>query len=83
MHNKVELLAPAGNMERLKTALHFGADAVYLGTTAFSLRNLADNFTLDEVAEAVRYAHERGVRVYVTVNAFMRDADLAELPETI
>lgn len=83
MHNKVELLAPAGNMERLKTAIHFGADAVYLGTTAFSLRNLADNFTLDEVAEAVRYAHERGVRVYVTVNAFMRDADLAELPETI
>ncbi len=83
MKNKPELLAPAGNMERLKTAVHFGADAVYIGTTAFSLRNLADNFTLDEVAEAVKYCHERNVRVYVTVNAFMRDEDLTNLPETI
>lgn len=83
MKNKPELLAPAGNMERLKTAVHFGADAVYIGTTAFSLRNLADNFTLDEVAEAVVYCHERNVRVYVTVNSFMRDEELKELPETI
>lgn len=83
MRKKVELLAPAGNMERLMTAIHFGADAVYLGTTAFSLRNLADNFTLDEVAEAVRYSHERNVKVYVTVNAFMRDDDLVDLPDTI
>lgn len=79
----IELLAPAGNMERLKTAIHFGANAVYLGTTAFSLRNLADNFTLDEVAEAVQYAHARNVKIYVTVNAFMRDDDLIGLPETI
>lgn len=83
MHSKVELLAPAGNMERLITAIHFGADAVYIGTTAFSLRNLADNFTLEEVGTAVRYAHERNVKVYVTVNAFMRDEDLTDLPETI
>ena len=64
-------------------AVAYGADAVYLGTTAFSLRNLADNFTLEQVAEAVRYAHERSVKVYVTVNAFMRDEDLENLPETI
>lgn len=83
MRNKPELLAPAGNMERLKTAVNFGADAVYIGTTAFSLRNLADNFTLDEVAEAVRYCHERNVGVYVTVNAFMREDELTGLPETI
>ena len=51
---KIELLAPAGNWERFVTAIQFGADAVYLGTTAFSLRNLADNFTLEQVAEAVR-----------------------------
>ena len=80
---KIELLAPAGNWERFVTAIQFGADAVYLGTTAFSLRNLADNFTLEQVAEAVRYAHERSVKVYVTVNAFMRDEDLENLPETI
>lgn len=80
---RVELLAPAGNMERLITAIHFGADAVYLGTTAFSLRNMADNFTLDELSEAVRYAHERGVKIYVTVNAFMRDSELEALPETL
>ena len=79
----VELLAPAGNMERLITAIHFGADAVYLGTTAFSLRNMADNFTLDELNEAVRYAHERGVKIYVTVNAFMRDCELEDLPQTL
>ncbi|MBR3298171.1 MAG: U32 family peptidase [Clostridia bacterium] len=82
-NKRVELLAPAGNMERLITAIHFGADAVYLGTTAFSLRNMADNFTLDEVREAVSYAHERGVKIYVTVNAFMRDSELESLPETL
>ena len=70
-------------MERLITAIHFGADAVYLGTTAFSLRNMADNFTLDELNAAVRYAHERGVKIYVTVNAFMRDSELETLPETL
>ena len=80
---RVELLAPAGNMERLITAIHFGADAVYLGTTAFSLRNMADNFTIEELNEAVRYAHERGVKIYVTVNAFMRDDELENLPETL
>lgn len=83
MNKKVELLAPAGNMERLKTAIHFGADAVYIGATEFSLRNLADNFTLDEITDAVAYAHERNVKIYVTVNAFMRDEQLSTLPETL
>ena len=77
------ILAPAGGFAAVTAAVRCGADAVYLGTTAFSLRNLADNFTLEQVAEAVRYAHERCVKVYVTVNAFMRDEDLENLPETI
>ncbi|MBR4636016.1 MAG: U32 family peptidase [Clostridia bacterium] len=80
---KAELLAPAGNMERLITAIRFGADAVYLGTTAFSLRNMADNFTIEELRAAVSYAHERNVKVYVTVNAFMRDSELNDLPRTL
>jgi putative protease len=67
---KPELLAPAGNMEKLKVAIRYGADAVYLGGKAFGLRNLADNFTLDELREAVDYAHERGVKVYLTLNSF-------------
>ena len=80
---KAELLAPAGNMERLVTAIRFGADAVYLGTTAFSLRNMADNFTIDELRAAAEYAHARGVKIYVTVNAFLRDSELGSLPETL
>ncbi|MBR0135309.1 MAG: U32 family peptidase, partial [Clostridia bacterium] len=70
-------------MERLITAVRFGADAVYLGTTAFSLRNMADNFTFDELKTAVAYCHERNVKVYVTVNAFMRDSDLQDLEKTL
>ena len=79
----VELLAPAGNMERLLSALNFGADAVYLGASAFSLRNMADNFSESELLSAVALAHSRGVRVYVTVNAFMREAELAALEGTV
>ena len=82
-NKKAELLAPAGNMERLITAVRFGADAVYLGTTAFSLRNMADNFSIEELKTAVDYCHARGVKVYVTVNAFMRDSELAELESTL
>lgn len=75
-----ELLAPAGNFERLRTALHFGADAVYLGMRSMSLRNFAENFTLDELHAACLLAHETHKRVYVTVNAFARNAALRELP---
>lgn len=74
-----ELLAPAGNMEKLRVAVHYGADAVYLGGAKFGLRNLADNFTLSELAAAVAYAHDRGVKVYLTVNSFPDNAELAEL----
>jgi len=76
---KPELLAPAGNMEKLKVAIRYGADAVYLGGKAFGLRNLAGNFTLPELSEAVQYAHDRGVKVYLTVNAFADNLELAEL----
>ena len=65
-----ELLAPAGNPERLRTALHYGADAVYVGLKAMSLRNYADNFTPAELKEACALAHSMGRRVYVTLNAF-------------
>lgn len=75
-----ELLAPAGNMERLETALRFGADAVYIGAQNMSLRNYADNFTYDELRIASRYAHERGKKIYVTCNAFAKDKDIDALP---
>ena len=80
---KLELLAPAGNRERFITAVRYGADAVYLGLPAFSLRNLADNFLLDTLPETIGYAHERGVKVYVTVNSFIRDGDIEELKSTL
>ena len=75
-----ELLAPAGNMERLITAIDYGADAVYLGAQSMSLRNFADNFTPEQLKEGCDYAHARGGRVYVACNAFARDNDLKELP---
>ena len=77
MNMKVELLAPAGNFNKLKTAFYFGADAVYLGGKDFSLRSFADNFTREEIAEAVKYAHARGKKIYVTVNIYARNKDLA------
>ncbi len=64
----VELLSPAGNMEKLKSAILFGADAVYLAGQAFGMRVAANNFTLEELKEAVSFAHERGKKVYLTVN---------------
>lgn len=76
---KPELLAPAGNMEKLKIAIHYGADAVYLGGKSFGLRNLADNFSLDEMDHALDYAHDRGVKVYATINVFPENADIEPL----
>ncbi len=78
---KAELLAPAGNFSKLKTALYFGADAVYLGGKNFSLRTFADNFTLDELKEAVEYAHARGKKVYITSNIYAKNADFTLLKE--
>lgn len=72
MKGKAELLAPAGSFEKLKTALNFGADAVYLGGKSFSLRSFSENFTAKELRDGIRYAHERGRKVYVTVNIFAK-----------
>ncbi|WP_204967417.1 peptidase U32 family protein [Megasphaera stantonii] len=77
----MELLAPAGNMDKLKMALLYGADAVYLGGKSFGLRAFSDNFSLEEMEEAVRYAHGLGKKVHVTVNIFPHNADLTGLPE--
>ena len=71
-----ELLAPAGSFEKLITAIHYGADAVYLGGKTFSLRARSANFDEDELRRAVRYAHGHGVKVYVTVNIFAHNRDL-------
>ena len=78
---KLELLAPAGNFEKLKTAIYYGADAVYLGGKSFSLRAQADNFTEEEILKAVEYAHERKVKIYVTANIFARNYDLEKAGE--
>ena len=77
----VELLAPAGNFSKLKTALYFGADAAYLGGKEFSLRSFADNFSRGELVQAVKYAHERGKKIYVTVNIYAKNADLAGMED--
>lgn len=78
---KPELLAPAGNMEKLKMALLYGADAVYLGGKAFGLRAFGGNFTNEEMREAVNFAHSMGKKIYVTVNIFPHNSDIAKLPE--
>ena len=77
---KLELLSPAGDMERLKMAVLYGADAVYLAGTDFGMRSFAGNFTPEELPEAVRFAHDRGVKVHVTVNTMPRNSEIANLP---
>lgn len=77
----VELLAPAGSMEKLITAIHFGANAVYLAGKRYGLRAYADNFDDDELKQAVAYAHERNVKVYVTLNIFGKNADFDDLAD--
>ena len=78
---KPELLAPAGNMEKLRMALLYGADAVYLGGKMFGLRAFASNFSTDEMKEAVAFAHSLHKKVYVTVNIFAHNEDISALPE--
>lgn len=75
-----ELLAPAGNYEKLVTAVHYGADAVYLGGKEFSLRAKAGNFSSDAMRAGVEHAHKHGVQVYVTINIFAHNQDLHRLP---
>lgn len=74
--NKPELLAPAGDLERLKIALLYGADAVYLGGTAFGLRANATNFTLDDLKDGTDYAHSLGKKIYVTVNIVLHNKEI-------
>lgn len=78
-----ELLAPAGSLDKLKVAIDYGADAVYLAGLKFGLRSAAENFTTQELEEGVRYAHERGAKTYVVINGFLHDEDLEELPEFV
>jgi len=78
---KPELLSPAGDMERLRMAVLYGADAVYLAGESFGMRSFAGNFSREELPEAVRYAHAHGVRVHVTVNTMPRNDEIAGLPE--
>lgn len=73
---KLELLSPAGDMSKLKTAFYYGADAVYIGGKSMSLRALAGNFTDEEIIEAVNFAHSINKKVYVTVNIFGRNSDI-------
>lgn len=80
---KPELLAPAGDFEKLRTAVHYGADAVYLGDSRFSLRGKAGNFEPKGLKEAIKYAHARNKKVYVTVNIFPHNADLKLFKEYI
>ncbi len=77
---KIELLSPAGDMERLKMSVLYGADAVYLAGTSFGMRSFAGNFTPSELPRAVEYAHSHSVKVHVTVNTMPRNGEVAELP---
>lgn len=81
MKRKVELLAPAGDLERLKVAIQYGADAVYLGGPGFGLRANATNFSFDEIKEGAKFAHSFGKKVYVTVNIAMHNEEVEKLDE--
>ena len=73
---KPELLAPAGSLEKLKTAVRYGADAVYLGGEEFSLRSAGDNFSVEDIKRGIDFARENGKKVYVAINAIMRNDDI-------
>ena len=78
---KIELLVPASSLEVLKIAVVFGADAVYIGGEAFGLRAKAKNFSKEDMAEGIAFAHEHGVKVYVTVNILAHNDDLPGVRE--
>jgi len=79
--NLPELLVPAGNLEKLKIAVHCGADAVYLSGKRYGLRSYAGNFTLPEIEEGLSIAHSHKVKLYITVNIVARNHDLTDLPD--
>ena len=78
---KPEILAPAGNLEKLKAAINFGADAVYLGGSKLNLRAFANNFSNDELKEGIDFAHLKGKKVYVTLNVIPHNEDLLGLED--
>ncbi|MED0655909.1 U32 family peptidase [Anoxybacillus ayderensis] len=78
---KPELLAPAGNLEKLKVAVHYGADAVFIGGQEYGLRSNADNFTLEEMAEGVQFAKQYGAKIYVTTNIYAHNENIPGLEE--
>ena len=80
---KPELLAPAGNLEKLKIALAYGADAVYMGGRQFGLRAFADNFSEEEMREGIAYAHQLGKKVYITMNIFARNNDFEGMEDYV
>ena len=80
---KIELLAPAGDLEKLKIAVLYGADAVYFGGEMFSLRAGAGNMTLEEMQEGIAFAHDRGVKAYLTINIYAHNEDIQPLREYI
>ena len=81
MHDRVELLAPAGNFEKLEIALHYGADAVYLAGKNFSLRNFSENFTILEIDSAVRLVHDLGKKIYIACNIYPRNHELEAIED--
>ena len=81
--NYPEVLAPAGDMEKLRLVIQYGADAVYLASRQFGMRASAKNFSEEELKEAVDYAHERGVRVYLTCNVLLENNEISELEEAL
>jgi putative protease len=81
--NKIELLAPAGDLEKLKMAIIYGADAVYLGGESFGLRKASKNFSMKEIEEGINFAHERGKKVYITMNIVPHNEDLVGLEDYI
>lgn len=76
-----EILSPAGDLERLKFAVLYGADAVYVGATEFGMRSAPKNFTMEQLAEGVRFAHARGRRVYLTLNTVPTNEEIARMPD--
>ncbi|WP_412177487.1 peptidase U32 family protein [Staphylococcus agnetis] len=78
-NKKPELLAPAGNLEKLKIAIHYGADAVFIGGQEYGLRSNADNFTIDEIKEGVDFANQYGAKVYITTNIIAHDENIEGL----
>ena len=79
--NRIELLAPAGDFEKLEIAIHYGADAVYLAGKSFSLRNFSGNFSSSELSQAISLAHDQNIKVYVACNSYIRNNDIADVTD--